>query len=893
MIRPITKLLVANRSEIAIRVFRSAHELGIRTVAIYAHEDRFALHRFKADEAYVVGRPGEPIRSYLDIPGIVALAREHGVDAIHPGYGFLSENPQFAAACVEAGIVFVGPRVELLETLGDKTAARDLARRAGVPILAGSSEPVTSLADARRIARELGWPVILKAAHGGGGRGMRVVHGEDELAVALESAQRESKTAFGSAKVFVEKFIQRARHIEVQLLGDMHGGLVHLFERDCSVQRRHQKVVEVAPAPNLSAARRDAICEAALAIGRMARYENAGTVEFLLDADTDRFYFIEVNPRIQVEHTVTEEITGIDIVRRQIRVAEGYRLGDPQIGLGDQASIRSMGTAVQCRVTTEDPENRFLPDYGRMTAYRSASGMGIRLDAGTAFSGAVVTPYFDSLLVKVTARGLSLEEAAGHIERCLQEFRVRGVKTNIPFLVNLVTHPDFLAGKCTTRFIDDTPSLFDFPVRRDRATRLLEYLADTIVNGNALARGRPAVARRSPAPVPAFDRLAAPPAGTRTRLLELGPEPFAAWVGQQGRLLITDTTMRDAHQSLLATRMRTHDMLAVAGAYARTVPGLFSLEMWGGATFDTAMRFLRECPWDRLATLRERIPNILFQMLLRASNAVGYTNYPDNVVTEFVRESAAAGIDLFRVFDPLNWVPNMQVAIDAVRDAGGLCEAAVCYTGDVLDPGRKKYSISYYVGLARELEKRGAHMLAIKDMAGLCKPYAAAALVKALRGEVGLPIHFHTHDTSAAGLASALEAARAGARVVDAAMAPFSGLTSQPNLNALVEATRHTPLDTGLDPEPLRHLAGYWAAVREHYTPFECGLKAPDADLYLHEMPGGQFTNLLEQARALGLADRWEEVCRAYADVNAILGDIVKVTPTSKAVGDLALLLVT
>ena len=889
----IHKLLVANRSEIAIRVFRSAHELGIRTVAIYAHEDRFALHRFKADEAYLVGRPGEPIRSYLDIEGIVTLAKAHGVDAIHPGYGFLSENPDFAAACQQAGITFVGPRVELLKTLGDKTAARELAKQAGVPILAGSSRPVTSVQDSLKIAKELGWPVILKAAHGGGGRGMRVVHGEDELAVALESAQRESKTAFGSAAVFVEKFIQRARHIEVQLLGDMHGNLVHLFERDCSVQRRHQKVVEVAPAPNLAPTMRQAICDAAIAIGRTARYENAGTVEFLVDADTNRFYFIEVNPRIQVEHTVTEEITGVDIVRRQLRVAEGYKLSDPEIGLGEQSAIQSMGTALQCRVTTEDPENRFLPDYGRITAYRSASGMGIRLDAGTAFSGAVVTPYFDSLLVKVTARGLNLDEAAGHIERCLQEFRVRGVKTNIPFLINLVTHPEFLAGKCTTRFIDETPALFDFPVRRDRATRLLEYLADVIVNGNPLAKGRPQAARRSAAPLPTFDSVAAPPPGNRTKLLELGPQKFSQWVRQQKRLFLTDTTMRDAHQSLLATRMRSFDMLAIADAYARLAPGLFSLEMWGGATFDTSMRFLKECPWDRLCQLRERIPNILFQMLLRASNAVGYTNYPDNVVQAFVKQSAQSGIDVFRVFDPLNWVPNMRVAIDAVLESGAICEASICYTGDVLDPSRRKYSLSYYVDLAQQLEKLGAHMLAVKDMAGLCKPFAAAKLVKALCESVNIPIHFHTHDTSGASLASALQAAQAGASVVDAACAPLSGLTSQPNLNAIVEATRNTPLDTGLDPEPLRHLAHYWAAVRDHYTAFECGMKAPDADLYLHEMPGGQFTNLLEQARSLGLADRWEEVCLAYADVNTLLGDIVKVTPTSKAVGDLALLLVT
>jgi pyruvate carboxylase len=891
--RPIKKLLVANRSEIAIRVFRSAHELGMRTVAIYAHEDRFALHRFKADESYLVGRPGEPIRSYLDIDSIVALAKAHEVDAIHPGYGFLSENPEFAAACQRAGIVFVGPRVELLRTLGDKTAARELAKQAGVPILAGSAKPVTGFNDALAIATDLGWPVIIKAAHGGGGRGMRVVRGEDELAVALESAQRESKTAFGSASVFVEKFIQRARHIEVQLLGDHHGNLVHLFERDCSVQRRHQKVVEMAPAPNLAPAMRESICQAALAIGRTARYENAGTVEFLVDADAGRFYFIEVNPRIQVEHTVTEEITGIDIVRRQLRVAEGWRLSDPEIGLGTQAEIRSMGAAIQCRVTTEDPENRFLPDYGRITAYRSASGMGIRLDAGTAFSGAVVTPYFDSLLVKVTARGLTHHEAAGHIERCLQEFRVRGVKTNIPFLINLVTHPEFLAGRCTTRFIDETPALFDFPVRRDRATRLLEYLADVIVNGNPLVKGRPAAARRHPAPIPEFEPLAPVPPGTRTQLKEMGPQAFAAWLRRQNRLSITDTTMRDAHQSLLATRMRSFDMLAIADAYARLAPGLFSLEMWGGATFDTSMRFLKECPWDRLTQLRERIPNILFQMLLRASNAVGYTNYPDNVVQAFVKESAAAGIDVFRVFDPLNWVPNMKVAIDAVLESGAICEAAICYTGDVLDPARTKYSLDYYVTLAKELEKLGAHMLAIKDMAGLCKPFAAGKLVKALHDEIGIPIHFHTHDTSAASLASGLEAARAGASVVDAAMAPFAGLTSQPNLNALVDAVRNTPLDTGLDPEPLRHLAHYWAAVREHYTAFECGMKAPDADLYLHEMPGGQFTNLLEQAKALGLGDRWEEVCRAYSQVNQLLGDIVKVTPTSKAVGDLALLLVT
>ena len=891
--QPIRKLLVANRSEIAIRVFRSAHELGMRTVAIYAHEDRFSLHRFKADEAYLVGRPGEPLRSYLDIDGIVSLAKEHNVDAIHPGYGFLSENAQFARACGEAGIIFVGPRVELLENLGDKTAARELAERAGVPILAGSSRALESLEEAVKTAEELGFPVMLKAAHGGGGRGMRIVRSKEDLPAALESAQRESKTAFGSTSVFIEKFIERARHIEVQLLGDTHGNLVHLYERDCSVQRRHQKVVEVAPAPNISPTIRDQICDAAIAIGRTANYENAGTVEFLVDADADRFYFIEVNPRIQVEHTVTEEITGVDIVRRQLQIAAGKKLTDPEIGLGDQSAIRTMGAAIQCRVTTEDPENRFLPDYGRITAYRSASGMGIRLDAGTAFSGAVVTPYFDSLLVKVTARGLSHVETARHIGRCLQEFPVRGVSSYIPFLINLVTHPEFLAGNCTTRFIDETPSLFDFPIRQDRATRLLSFLAETIVNGNPLMKNRQPVVRRSPARVPEFDSQQAPPAGSRTKLLELGPEKFSATLRSHKGLYLTDTTMRDAHQSLLATRMRSYDMIAVADAYARLANGLFSLEMWGGATFDTAMRFLKECPWERLTRLREKVPNILFQMLLRASNAVGYTNYPDNVVQGFVKESASAGIDVFRVFDPLNWVPNMEVAITAVQESGALCEATVCYTGDVLDPKRDKDTLKYYVDLAKELEKRGAHLLAIKDMAGLCKPFAAGRLAKALHDEVGLPIHFHTHDTSGAALASCLEAARHGASIVDASMAPFAGLTSQPNLNALVEATRNTDLDTGLDPEPLRHLTHYWGAVREHYSPFECGMKAPDADLYLHEMPGGQFTNLLEQARALGLTDRWEDVCRTYAEVNQLLGDIVKVTPTSKAVGDLALLLVT
>ena len=891
--KPIRKLLVANRSEIAIRVFRSAHELGIRTVAVYSHEDRQALHRFKADEAYQIGKVGEPIRSYLDIAAIIEVAREREVDAIHPGYGFLSENPNLARACEEAGIIFVGPRVELLEQLGDKTAAREIAGKAKVPILAGSDEAVKSLSEAEKIAQNLGYPIILKAAHGGGGRGMRVVTEPSQLGPSLEQAQRESQAAFGSSEVFIEKFIARARHIEVQLLGDEHGNLVHLFERDCSVQRRHQKVVEIAPAPNIPPQLRENLCQSALAIGRAVGYQNAGTVEFLVDADTGKHYFIEVNPRIQVEHTVTEEVTGIDIVKSQILIAQGVPLSDPEIGLGDQNEIRTHGYSLQCRVTTEDPENRFVPDYGRMTAYRSASGMGIRLDAGTAFSGAVVTPYYDSLLVKVCAHGMRFTEACKRMERCLQEFRVRGVKTNIPFLINLVTHPTFLAGDCTTRFIDETPELFQFVQRRDRATKVLQYLGETIVNGNALVKGRPIATRRDPAPVPSWDATVKPPEGTRQRLQKVGPEKFSKWVLEQKPLLLTDTTFRDAHQSLLATRLRTFDALQISEAYAHLAPQLFSIEMWGGATFDTAMRFLKESPWERLAEMRARIPATLFQMLLRASNAVGYTNYPDNVVQAFVREAAQAGIDVFRIFDPLNWVPNMQVAMDAVLQTGTICEAAICYTGDILDRNRPKYDLKYYVELARELEKRGAHILAIKDMAGLCKPYAAELLVKTLKQEIGIPIHFHTHDTSGISAASVLKGSEVGLDIADGALAPMAGLTSQPNLNAMVDALCGTPRDTGLDSAHLRDLAHYWGAVREFYVPFESDMKAPDPDLYLHEMPGGQFTNLLEQARALGLAPRWPEVCQTYAEVNQLLGDIVKVTPTSKSVGDLALFLVT
>ena len=895
----IEKLLVANRSEIAIRVFRSAYELGIRTVAIYTHEDRFALHRFKADEAYQIGRKGEPIKSYLDIDAIIDICRQHGIDAIHPGYGFLSENPKLAQACEDNGITFVGPSVEALYKLGDKTIAREIAQKAGVPVLSGSQRAIVKADEGLALAKSLGFPVILKAAHGGGGRGMRVVRDEADFVAQYEQAKRESLSAFGSPDIFVEKFIQRARHIEVQLLGDQHGNLVHLFERDCSVQRRHQKVVEIAPAPNLDPKVRESLCESAIKIGQQVGYYAAGTVEFLVDADTNQFFFIEVNPRIQVEHTVTEEVTGLDVVKSQILIAQGEPLSDERIGINSQADVRTTGFAVQCRVTTEDPANNFLPDYGRVAHYRSAGGMGIRLDAGSAFSGAVVNPFYDSLLVKVTARGRRFVDALKRLDRCLAEFRVRGVKTNIPFLVKLLRHPTFQDGLCTTRFIDQTPELFQFPKRHDRATKLLTYLGEIIVNGNTLFGGqRPVPARREAAPVPDVSHLNAVPLGTRDRLHDLGPTKFASWVREQKSLLMTDTTFRDAHQSLLATRLRTKDFLEIAEAYSRLCPQLFSLEMWGGATFDTSMRFLKECPWQRLADMRERIPNILFQMLLRASNAVGYTNYPDNVVREFVHESAECGMDVFRVFDSLNCIPNMKVAMDAVLSATPshgvrpICEAAICYSGDITNPGRTKYSLKYYLDMAKQLEKMGAHILCIKDMAGLCKPRAARELVRALKQEIGIPIHFHTHDTGGIQSASILMAAEEDLDIADAAMAPMSGGTSQPNLNSLSESLRFSPRETGLNSQHLDNLALYWKAVRQFYSPFESEQQPATTDLYSHEMPGGQYTNLYQQAKSLGLAGQWTEICKAYAQVNLMVGDIVKVTPSSKAVGDMALFMV-
>ena len=892
-LKKIKKLLVANRSEIAIRVCRAASELGIRTVSIYSYEDRFALHRFKADEAYMIGSGKEPVKAYLDIEGIIKLAKEKNVDAIHPGYGFLSENAEFARACRANDIIFVGPDSDILDMLGNKTSARVIAEKAKVPILSGCNEAITSVDEAKKLCKNLGYPVIVKAAHGGGGRGMRVVRSEAELADKLGEAQRESLTAFGSDECFIEKFVEKARHIEVQILGDHYENIVHLYERDCSLQRRHQKVVEIAPAQNLKEKVRDSICDSAVKICKSVNYNNAGTVEFLLDTETDKYYFIEINPRIQVEHTVTECVTGFDLVKRQILIAQGIPLNSPEIRIPNQKAIQIKNIAFQCRVTTEDPTNNFIPDYGRIQHYRSAGGMGIRLDAGTAFSGALVTPYYDSMLVKVTATGTNFEDTSHRMDRALNEFRIRGVKTNIPFLINLINHKDFLKGKCTTRFIDENPDLFHFPKRRDRATKMLRYLGDVLVNGHPLVKEQPKTITRRPAPVPAFDDKAKRPAGTRDRLLKVGPEKFVKEIVKEKKLLLTDTTFRDAHQSLLATRMRTVDMLNIAEAYSRNHADFFSLEMWGGATFDVSMRFLKECPWERLRNMRKLAPNILFQMLLRASNGVGYTNYPDNVVKAFIKQAAESGMDIFRVFDSLNWVTNMKVAMDAVLETGAICEATVCYTSDLLKPDQNKYDLDYYVKMAKELESHGAHIIAIKDMAGLLKPYAAYELVSALKSELKIPIHLHTHDTSGGQIATLIKAAEAGVDIVDSAMGPLSGLTSQPNLNTLVEMMRYTERETGMDFKALGSLSEYWEVVREYYAPFESIQKSSTAEVYHHEMPGGQFTNLFQQAHSMGLAPRWHEITNAYADVNQLFGDIVKVTPSSKVVGDLTLFLVT
>jgi pyruvate carboxylase len=888
------KLLAANRSEIAVRIFRSATELGYRTVAVYAHEDRLGVHRFKADEAYLVGKGKGPVAAYLDVPSIIDLAKAKQVDLIHPGYGFLSENAGFAKACEENGITFVGPSSDLLARMGDKIEARKITDKANVPTLPGTPDPVKDPAKAAQLAKKIGFPLIIKAAFGGGGRGMRIVKDPKDLNSLLEEAQGEAERAFGNSAVFLERYIGRAKHIEVQIIGDKHGNVVHLHERDCSVQRRHQKVIEIAPSVGLPDKVREELCDAAVRIAKSIGYNNAGTVEFLLDLDTHEWFFIEMNPRIQVEHTVTEVITGIDIVRSQVLIAQGYSMFSEEVGIPQQENIPRNGFAIQARITTEDPEENFAPDYGKIVNYRSAAGLGIRLDGAMGDTGSVITPFYDSLLVKLTASAGTFDLAIMRMDRALREMRIRGVKTNIPFLENVIHHHTFKSGEAITTLIDTTPELFQFKRRRDRATKLLKLLGETIVNGNAQVKGRPVPTMDLPVIIPEYDPKAPKPAGTKNYLTEHGPEAFAEWTRKQKRLLVTDTTLRDAHQSLLAARMRTFDMAAVADSIAQRAHNLYSLECWGGATFDTCMRFLQENPFKRLRVLREKIPNVCFQMLLRGANGVGYSNYPDNVIRGFVKHSAESGMDIFRVFDSLNYLPNLKVAMEAIRkDTKSVCEATVCYSGDILDKNRDKYSMDYYLTMAKELERMGAHILALKDMSGLCHPRAAYKLIKALREEIGIPVHFHTHDSSGIAAASIIKAAEAGVDVVDLSIASMSGLTAQPNLNSIVHALRGDKRDTQLDQDYLDELSIYWEAVRQFYEPFDTSPKFGSAEAYRHEMPGGQYTNLREQARALGLGTRWPEVVRFYEEVNMVLGDIVKVTPSSKVVGDLAMFLLT
>ena len=886
----INKILVANRGEIAIRVLRAAAELGIRTVSVFTHEDRFSSHRYKSDEAYQVGEDDDPLKPYLDIEGIIEIAKLNVVDAIHPGYGFLSENVVFASRCREEGIIFVGPSPEAMAQLGNKVQAKDNAIAAGLPVIEDSRLKLDTVDLARSEAERIGYPLMLKAVAGGGGRGMRVVRSNAELSTAYNEARGEAAKAFGDDTVFLEKYIEAPKHIEVQILGDNHGNLVHLFERDCSVQRRFQKVVEVAPSSGLREETRQALFDHALAITRHVGYSNAGTVEFLLDKE-ENIYFIEVNPRIQVEHTVTEQVTGIDIVRSQIEIARGGRLSDPEIAITSQDDISCTGYAVQCRITTEDPENNFQPDYGTLIAYRSAAGFGIRLDVGAAYTGARVSPFFDSLLVKVTARGRTLKGTIQRGHRALREFRIRGVKTNIGFLENVLAHPTFYSGRATVAFIDEHPELFIITQRFDRATKTLKFIANITVNGNPDVRHLdPGKTFRKPH-IPAVNRLAEYPRGSKNLLDEMGPEAFCGWVKDQKHILYTDTTFRDAHQSLLATRVRTQDMLAVAEGFAKAHSQVFSMEMWGGATFDVALRFLHECPWRRLQQLREAMPNILFQMLFRGSNAVGYKAYPDNLIEKFIEESWNNGIDVFRIFDSLNWIEGMKRSIQVVRErTGGIAEATICYTGDVLNttPGYR-YNLQYYLDMARRLEDEGAHMLALKDMAGLLKPYAAEVMIPALKAAVDIPIHLHTHDTSSMQAATLLKAIESDVDIVDVCLSSMSGLTSQVNMNSLVAVLQGHEREQSFDLKSLNDYANYWEAVREYYYPFESGLRSGTAEVYDHEIPGGQYSNLRPQAIALGLEHRFEQIKKNYAVVNRMFGDIVKVTPSSKVVGDMAM----
>ncbi len=883
------KILIANRGEIAIRIMRAANEMGKKTVAVFAEEDKLSLHRFKADEAYRIGEGLGPVAAYLSIDEIIRVAKLSGADAIHPGYGLLSENPNFVDACYDNGISFIGPKAKTMRALGDKASARKVAIEANVPVIPATDVLGNDMSTIRKEAKNIGYPLMLKASWGGGGRGMRPINDENELEDKILEGQREAEAAFGNGEGYLEKMIMRARHVEVQILGDQNGDIYHLWERDCSVQRRNQKVVERAPAPYLSNSQREELCELGRKICQHVNYECAGTVEFLMDMDSEKFYFIEVNPRIQVEHTVTEEVTGIDIVQAQILISEGYGLAEAT-GKSSQHEINLNGHALQTRITTEDPQNNFIPDYGRITAFREATGMGIRLDGGTAYSGGVITRYYDSLLVKITAWAPTPEKAISRMDRALREFRIRGVSTNISFVENLLKHPKFLNYQYTTNFIDTSKDLFVFGKRRDRGTKVLNYIADITVNGHPETADRPKPASDfRPVLIPTSN--SEPSYGTRNLLDEKGPKAVANWMLEQKRLLLTDTTMRDGHQSLLATRMRSLDMIIAAPFYSCKLPKLFSIECWGGATFDVAYRFLQECPWQRLRDIRAAMPNIMTQMLLRASNGVGYTNYPDNVVEAFVKE-ASKGIDVFRVFDSLNWVENMRVAMDAVLNSNKICEGSICYTGDILNPDRAKYNLKYYVSMAKDLEAAGAHVLGLKDMAGLLKPAAATMLIHTLKNEVGIPIHFHTHDTSGIAASTILAASEAGVDAVDTAMDAFSGGTSQPCLGSIVEALRHTARDTELNIDDIRLINNYWEHVREQYVAFESGTSSPASEVYLHEMPGGQFTNLKAQARSLGLEEQWPEIAKTYADVNQMFGDIVKVTPSSKVVGDMALMMV-
>ncbi|XP_068147146.1 pyruvate carboxylase, mitochondrial isoform X2 [Drosophila tropicalis] len=885
--KPIRSVLVANRGEIAIRVFRACTELGIKSVAVYSEQDKMHMHRQKADESYMVGKGLPPVEAYLNIPEIIRVCKENDVDAVHPGYGFLSERSDFAQAVIDAGLRFIGPSPKVVQNMGDKVAARVAAIEAGVPIVPGTDGPVTTKEEALDFCKKHGLPVIFKAAYGGGGRGMRVVRKMEEVEESFQRASSEAKAAFGNGAMFIEKFIERPRHIEVQLLGDKAGNVVHLYERDCSVQRRHQKVVEIAPAPRLPAEIRDKMTEAAVRLARHVGYENAGTVEFLAD-ESGNFYFIEVNARLQVEHTVTEEITGIDLVQSQIRIAEGMTL--PELGY-TQDKIQPRGYAIQCRVTTEDPANDFQPNTGRLEVFRSGEGMGIRLDSASAYAGAIISPYYDSLLVKVISHASDLQSSASKMNRALREFRIRGVKTNIPFLLNVLENQKFLHGVLDTYFIDEHPQLFKFRPTQNRAQKLLNYLGEVLVNGpqTPLATGlKPAEVNPH---VPTIPLVTEPPQGLRDIIVRQGPEAFAKEVRGRKNLMLMDTTFRDAHQSLLATRVRSHDLLKISPYVAHKFNNLYSLENWGGATFDVALRFLHECPWERLEEMRKRIPNIPFQMLLRGANAVGYTSYPDNVVYKFCELAVQTGMDIFRVFDSLNYLPNLILGMEAAGKAGGVVEAAISYTGDVSDPKRTKYDLKYYTNLADELVKAGTHVLCIKDMAGLLKPEAARLLITAIRDKhPDVPIHIHTHDTSGAGVASMLACAQAGADIVDVAVDSMSGMTSQPSMGAVVASLQGTPLDTNLDLRDVSEYSAFWEQTRTLYAPFECTttMRSGNADVYLNEIPGGQYTNLQFQAFSLGLGDFFEDVKKAYREANLLLGDIIKVTPSSKVVGDLA-----